>query len=164
MSTLLVREIGYLKSSSHHPPYHILLQTVRHMMQHYTAQCNLFGTYSAQGNTFSNLHARNATRPLRKRRKHSAKLCCNYHHRIRRVRSKHAHSMNSSAVIMRQRNSKIISALSVRRKQLQDQQGGLVNTQRSCALYYHVGDRMIPEMIWRLHILRKAYLVVYITI
>ena len=145
MSTLLVREIGYLKSSSHHPPYHMLLKTVRHMMRNYTAQCNLFGTYSAQGNTCRKLHAQDATRLLLKRRNHSANLCCNYHHRIKRVIITHAHSMNSSVVIMRQRNSIVISAVSVTGEQLQVQKGWLVNTQRSCALYYHIGNQMRPK-------------------
>ncbi len=38
--------------------------------------------------------------------------------------------------------SMIISAESVTCQQLQQKKGSLVNTQRSCALYYHVGNQM----------------------
>jgi hypothetical protein len=61
--SLHLRE-SYLKSSSHHPMYQMLLKTVWCMMSIYTAQCKLVGTYSAQEYTCRQLHAQNATRFL----------------------------------------------------------------------------------------------------
>ncbi len=70
MSTWHAWESAYLKSSSHHWMDQMLLKMVWCMMRNYTAQCNLFGTYSAQGYTCRKLHAHDATRLL-KRRNHS---------------------------------------------------------------------------------------------
>ncbi len=68
-------------------------------MSIYTAQCKLFGTYSAQKYTSRQLIAQDATKLLQLRN-HSANLCWTFHNHIMRV-IKHAHLKNSSVFIMR---------------------------------------------------------------
>ncbi len=65
-------------------------------MSVYTAQCNLFGTYSAQEESYKTLHAQNAT-TLIQQRNHSANYCYLFHIDIMRITIT-AHSKNSSNI------------------------------------------------------------------